>query len=240
MKRFFEQYGGVALGILALLVLIAMITPVGNIIKTSLQETVQKFSSSISTQTDERIEAFNEIVLSAQNYKGTVGNALTENQYNAVIAENQYFDSDNYIILALSTNYFRNFNSDEKIIVFFRVTSNAQTRITGSFMFAIDKEGNKITTLKQNYPYKNNVSYCGDGSCTIGISDQTIRDEVFETGTARYILSNSSIKNGLIAFYELNGNKHTDALFLNKAEIVSIKNNAHPAENITVKESLNY
>lgn len=53
MKQFFEQYGGVALGILALLVLIAMIIPVGNIIKTSLQGTVHKFSSSINAQTDD-------------------------------------------------------------------------------------------------------------------------------------------------------------------------------------------
>lgn len=52
MKQFFEQYGAVVLGILALLVLIAMITPVGNLVKTSLQGTVQTFSTSINSQTD--------------------------------------------------------------------------------------------------------------------------------------------------------------------------------------------
>lgn len=57
MKQFFEQYGGVALGILALLVLIAMITPVGNIIKTSLQGTAHKFSSSINSQVDDDLNA---------------------------------------------------------------------------------------------------------------------------------------------------------------------------------------
>ena len=57
MKQFFEQYGAVALGILALLVLIAMITPVGNIIKTSLQGTVHTFSSSIESQHDDALEA---------------------------------------------------------------------------------------------------------------------------------------------------------------------------------------
>lgn len=56
MKKFFEQYGGVALGILALLVLIAMITPVGNIIKTSLQGTVETFSFGIEKQTDTMTE----------------------------------------------------------------------------------------------------------------------------------------------------------------------------------------
>lgn len=50
MKQFFEQYGAVALGVLALLVLIAMITPVGNIIKTSLQGTTNKFASSMNGQ----------------------------------------------------------------------------------------------------------------------------------------------------------------------------------------------
>lgn len=56
MKQFFEQYGGVALGILALLVLIAMITPVGNIIKTSLQGTVQTFSTRIEEQQTDTID----------------------------------------------------------------------------------------------------------------------------------------------------------------------------------------
>lgn len=63
MKHFFEQYGGVALGILALLVLIAMITPVGNIIKTSLQGTANKFSGSMYEQLDGAMNA----TASAQN-----------------------------------------------------------------------------------------------------------------------------------------------------------------------------
>lgn len=57
MKQFFESYGGVALGILALLVLIAMITPVGNIIKTSLQSTTNKFASSMNSQMDDAMIA---------------------------------------------------------------------------------------------------------------------------------------------------------------------------------------
>ena len=52
MRKFFQEYGSVALGILALLVLIAMITPVGNLVKTSLQGTVHKFSTSIDSQTE--------------------------------------------------------------------------------------------------------------------------------------------------------------------------------------------
>ena len=63
MKQFFEHYGGVALGILALLVLIAMITPVGNITKTSLQGTVKKFSGSMNSQMDDAMNA----TASAQN-----------------------------------------------------------------------------------------------------------------------------------------------------------------------------
>ena len=57
MKQFFEEYGGVALGILALLVLIAMITPVGNIIKNSLQGIVNKFSSSMNNQLEAAMNA---------------------------------------------------------------------------------------------------------------------------------------------------------------------------------------
>lgn len=68
MKQFFENYGAVALGILALLVLIAMITPVGNIIKTSLQGTAHKFSSSINSQTDTMSSQMSEIFEDTINF----------------------------------------------------------------------------------------------------------------------------------------------------------------------------
>ena len=70
MKQFFEEYGGVALGILALLVLIAMITPVGNIIKTSLQGIVNKFSTSITNQIDDAMNSTKNAQESA-NTQGT-------------------------------------------------------------------------------------------------------------------------------------------------------------------------
>lgn len=70
MKQFFEQYGGVALGILALLVLIAMITPVGNIIKASLQGTVQTFSSGIESQTDDMNNQMQQAFINNSNYSG--------------------------------------------------------------------------------------------------------------------------------------------------------------------------
>lgn len=67
MKQFFESYGGVALGILALLVLIAMITPVGNIIKTSLQGTTNKFASSMNGQLDDAMVATAEAQKNAEH-----------------------------------------------------------------------------------------------------------------------------------------------------------------------------
>ena len=67
MKKFFEQYGGVALGILAVLVLIAMITPVGNIIKTSLQGIVNKFSNSMTNQLDAAMSSTSAAQNSATN-----------------------------------------------------------------------------------------------------------------------------------------------------------------------------
>lgn len=68
MKQFFEQYGGVALGILALIVLIAMITPVGNIIKTSLQGTTETFSSKMNAQTDTMSEQMSDIMNTAGEF----------------------------------------------------------------------------------------------------------------------------------------------------------------------------
>lgn len=72
MKQFFEQYGGVALGILALLVLIAMITPVGNIIKTSLQGTVQTFSTKMENQTDTMTESMTNLMNKIAPAKGSI------------------------------------------------------------------------------------------------------------------------------------------------------------------------
>ena len=70
MKQFFEQYGGIALGILALLVLIAMITPMGNIIKTSLQGTVDTFSTKINNQTGTMAESMNIAFINATDFTG--------------------------------------------------------------------------------------------------------------------------------------------------------------------------
>lgn len=48
MKQFFEEYGGVALGILAVLVLIAMVSPIGTAIKTSLTGVTNSFSNKMT------------------------------------------------------------------------------------------------------------------------------------------------------------------------------------------------
>ena len=68
MRQFFEQYGVVALGILALIVLIAMITPVGNIIKTSLQGTAQTFSTKMDNQVDTMTDSMAKAFDSATEY----------------------------------------------------------------------------------------------------------------------------------------------------------------------------
>ena len=49
MKQFFEEYGGVALGILAVLVLIAMVSPIGEAIKTSLKSVTDTFASKMTS-----------------------------------------------------------------------------------------------------------------------------------------------------------------------------------------------
>lgn len=86
MKQFFEQYGGIALGILALLVLIAMITPVGNIIKTSLQRTVQTFSTRIDNQTDTMTESMKKNIENASSYF-SIGDRITIANKSLIIIE---------------------------------------------------------------------------------------------------------------------------------------------------------
>lgn len=98
MKQFFENYGGIALGILALLVLIAMITPVGNIIKTSLQGTVSTFSTKMNSQTDTMSESMNEIMTDIAGYRGTVGSKLSDVQYKYLKDHYSEWHNDHTII----------------------------------------------------------------------------------------------------------------------------------------------
>lgn len=123
MKQFFEQYGGIALGILALLVLIAMITPVGNIIKTSLQSTVHTTAASIESQTDTMTESMNSALINATDFtgakdgkyyshgqivadttlpdgtnRGTEGWRLTDNQYQILTDSVNAISDDNFVI----------------------------------------------------------------------------------------------------------------------------------------------
>ncbi len=69
MKQFFEEYGGVALGILAVLVLIAMLTPIGSAIKKSLVETTNTFASKMNTG----------ITTATDSVDGTISKAITNN-----------------------------------------------------------------------------------------------------------------------------------------------------------------
>lgn len=98
MKQFFEQYGAVALGILALLVLIAMITPVGNLVKTSLQGTVQTFSTSIESQHEDALNATSAMVTNIGNENGLRGDGKVYWNNQLLPAFSQYtFDEDGII-----------------------------------------------------------------------------------------------------------------------------------------------
>lgn len=55
MKRFFEEYGGIVLGILAVLVLIAMVSPVGGKIKESLTGVTKRFDEKMKDSMAEPI-----------------------------------------------------------------------------------------------------------------------------------------------------------------------------------------
>ena len=65
MKQFFEEYGGVALGILAVLVLIAMVSPIGDAIKTSLTSVTSTFAEKMD----------NGIKTATEAVDGTITNA---------------------------------------------------------------------------------------------------------------------------------------------------------------------
>ena len=95
MKQFFEQYGAVALGILALIVLIAMITPVGNIIKTSLQGTVQTFSTKMNGQADTMSSSLDSIMESTTNgFNGLKGGKFYQHDFPVSLLEDKTLNED--------------------------------------------------------------------------------------------------------------------------------------------------
>ena len=65
MKQFFEEYGGVALGILAILVLIAMVSPIGETIKTSLKSVTDTFADKMTNGINTATNAVNSTITNA-------------------------------------------------------------------------------------------------------------------------------------------------------------------------------
>lgn len=95
MKQFFEQYGAVALGILSLIVLIAMITPVGNIIKTSLQGTVQTFGTKIDGQVDAMSSSFETVMENTTNgFNGLKNGKFYQHDFPVSILKDKTLNED--------------------------------------------------------------------------------------------------------------------------------------------------
>ena len=124
MRKFFQEYGAVALGVLALLVLIAMITPIGNIIKTSLQGTTDTFATKMNAQTDAMTESMSAAFVNATDFtgakdgkyyshgqivtdtvlpdgtsRGAEGWRLTDAQYQKMIENIDLLTNDNYAVV---------------------------------------------------------------------------------------------------------------------------------------------
>ena len=73
MKSFFEEYGLVVLGILAVIVLICMVSPLGTTIQKSLNDTVTGFDTSVDTAVgdafDKVADAHKEVPTAAEEEK---------------------------------------------------------------------------------------------------------------------------------------------------------------------------
>ena len=67
MKQFFEEYGGVALGILAVLVLIAMVSPIGDAIKTSLTSVTETFATKMNSGIDNATDVVDSTITNIAN-----------------------------------------------------------------------------------------------------------------------------------------------------------------------------
>ena len=214
MKQFFEQYGAIALGILALLVLIAMITPVGNIIKTSLQGTSHKFATSMNGQLDAAMESSNKAQMSATDimeqyiteFKGT--RSTDREGYYRTSGRTSTVQTD------ILENGMPTFRSDtvEYVLVTVRPDGSAiedYYAVGGSFDgkllshieynngYSDDEEGNTVTLKRVVYGYKSSGYRIKTDNNFTGNKNEDVK-----VSEAYYDNSGNMIKQYLYSYYE--------------------------------------
>lgn len=214
MKQFFEQYGAVALGILALIVLIAMITPVGNIIKTSLQGTSHKFATSMNGQLDAAMESSN---------KAQMGATDVMKQYILEFKGTRSTDGEGYYRTSgrtstVQTDILENgmptFRSDtvEYVLVTVRPDGSAiedYYAVGGSFDgkllshieyndgYSDDEEGNTVTLKRVVYGYKSSGYRIKTDNNFTGNKNEDVK-----VSEAYYDNSGNMTKQYLYSYYE--------------------------------------
>ena len=131
MKQFFEEYGGIALGILAVLVLIAMVSPVGGKIKESLTGTAKGFDEKMANGLNSSAFGFGGGSGGTEISGVTTGKVLTiEGKEYTVIEQ---VEGNKYKVLATKT-FQHNFDSSSNNYE----TSEIATYLDGEYYNSLD------------------------------------------------------------------------------------------------------
>lgn len=112
MKKFFEEYGFVILAAIVVILLIAIATPIGTLIRTNTSHIVESFGEKTTQKLDYAMredQAKNVIEIAAKNVIEVAGKKLT-------IMEN--LGNDKYLVLAEYQSYDKGFNTEEKTSVY--------------------------------------------------------------------------------------------------------------------------
>lgn len=176
MKRFFEEYGGVSLGILAVLVLIAIVNPVGGGIKNSLTGITKGFDNKMTNGLNNSGTGFGDST-PEQTISLTTGQKITIANKEYTVIEN--VEGNQYKVLATNTlqhKFDANSNSNNY------ATSEIATYLDGEYYDSLDAS---IKDAIVETPIQQKISSIGYDN---GKNSPTWTGEVKEGGTHKVFL----------------------------------------------------
>lgn len=165
MKKFFEEYGFVILTAIVVILLIAMATPIGTLIRSNVSHIVESFGEKTTQKPDYAMREYQaKDVIEVAGKKLTIMENLGNDKY-LVLAEYQSYNKvfntqekgnvyenstvDNY----LSNNYYNNLPETIKNAIVEQNISQAEYNIYGTFKWNSDRykwESDKGTQVKVN------------------------------------------------------------------------------------------
>lgn len=164
MKKFFEEYGFVILAAIVVILLIAMATPIGTLIRSNVSHIVESFGGKTTQKLDYAMKEYQ-----AKDVIEVAGKKLT-------IMEN--LGNDKYLVLAEYQSYNKGFNTQEK--------GNVYENSTVDNYLNNDYYNNLPETIKKAIVEQNisQAEYNTEG--TLKLNDEWVPDGMPQSGRSGY------------------------------------------------------